>query len=89
MSLSSFRLKTKQHGEPCFALQVQPAIDGAYAVKIFLDHHPDRCFSIGSLACQCGISEAQLKEAFLKVFNEPLDQYWEKAQWRALGDLNL
>jgi hypothetical protein len=85
MSFSSSTVKTRQNAEPCFALPPQPVIDSAYAVKIFLDHHPGRSFSNSSLACQCGISEAQLKEAFLQVFHEPLDQYREKAQWRALG----
>jgi AraC-like DNA-binding protein len=84
MSLSSSTLKRRQNAEPCLTLQPQPAIDAAYAVKIFLDHHPARSFSIASLACQCDVSQEQLKEAFLQVFHEPLDQYWEKAQWRAL-----
>jgi hypothetical protein len=73
-----------RNAEACSTLQSQGAIDGAYAVKIFLDHHTDCPFSIASLARQCDVAQEQLKETFLLVFRESLDQYWEKAQWRAL-----
>jgi len=56
----------------------QSDIDSAYAVKVFLDHHPATCVSISVLAGQCGLSESQLKKAFLYQFNIRLEEYRTK-----------
>jgi hypothetical protein len=58
----------------------QSDIDSAYAVKVFLDHHPARSVSIPALAGECGLPESQLKKAFLYQFNIRLEEYWTKLQ---------
>jgi len=58
----------------------QSDIDSAYAVKVFLDHHPATRVSIPALAGQCGLAESQLKKAFLYQFNIRLEEYWTKLQ---------
>jgi hypothetical protein len=58
----------------------QSDIDSAYAVKVFLDHHPARFVSIPALAGQCGLAESRLKKAFLYQFNIRLEDYWARRQ---------
>jgi hypothetical protein len=60
------------------SIPTQSDIDSAYAVKVFLDHHPATCVSISALAGQCGLAESQLKKAFLYQFNIRLEEYWAK-----------
>ncbi len=60
----------------------QKDIDCAYAVKVFLDYHPNRSIPIDTLASECAISEQRLKSAFLKQFSIQLDEYWVKMQRR-------
>jgi AraC-like DNA-binding protein len=67
------------HGSPD-SIPSQSDIDSAFAVKVFLDHHPARRVSIPALAAQCGIPESQLKKAFLYQFNIRLEEYWTKLQ---------
>lgn len=55
-------------------------IDAAYAVKVFLDHHPGKARSISILARLCGLSEQRLQASFSSVFNESLEQYWKRVQ---------
>jgi hypothetical protein len=56
----------------------QQDIDGAYAVKVFLDYHPERALSFDILTRQTGITEERLKAAFLYQFKESLKSYLEK-----------
>jgi hypothetical protein len=57
----------------------QAEIDAAYAVRIFLEHHPGRTVSLPTLIWQSGISEQRLKAAFRHQFKERLEEYyWEK-----------
>ena len=56
----------------------QAEIDAAYAVRIFLQHHPGRSHSLRSLIRESGISEHRLKAAFQFQFHERLEEYWEK-----------
>lgn len=58
----------------------QSDIDGAYAVRIFLQHHPCRYLSIAKLAEFAGVKEERLKETFLEQFGESLEEYWERQQ---------
>jgi AraC-like DNA-binding protein len=58
----------------------QSDIDSAYAVKVFLDHHPATSVSIPALAGQCGLPESQLKKAFLYQFNIRLEDYLTQLQ---------
>jgi AraC-like DNA-binding protein len=53
----------------------QADIDCAYAVKIFLDHHPHRQLSLSALARHAGISESRLKETFQLTFHISLETY--------------
>ena len=53
----------------------QKDIDGAYAVKIYLDHHPYRQVSIPLLVEHTGLPEGRLKEAFLYQFQVSLENY--------------
>lgn len=63
---------------------LQSEIDAAYSVKVFLDHHPGRHRSIKILAHQSGLSEQRLRAAFEWAFDEQLDLYWAKMQWKEL-----
>jgi hypothetical protein len=56
----------------------QEEIDAAYAVRIFLQHHPARSMSLSTVIWQSGVSEPQLKAAFQYQFQEPLEDYWER-----------
>jgi AraC-like DNA-binding protein len=58
----------------------QSDIDSAYAVKVFLDHHPATSVSIPALAGQCGLPESQLKKAFLYQFHIRLEDYLMQLQ---------
>jgi AraC-like DNA-binding protein len=58
----------------------QSDIDSAYAVKVFLDHHPATSISIPALAGQCGLPENQLKKAFFYQFHIRLEDYLTKLQ---------
>ena len=58
----------------------QSDIDSAYAVKVFLDHHPGTSVSIPALAGQCGLPESQLKKAFLYQFHTRLEDYLKQLQ---------
>lgn len=58
----------------------QSDIDSAYAVKVFLDHHPATSMSIPALAGQCGLPESQLKNAFLYQFHIRLEDYLTQLQ---------
>jgi AraC-like DNA-binding protein len=82
--LHSIDYKSALHPAPSHGLQdsipSQSDIDSAYAVKVFLDHHPARCVSIPALAGQCGLSESQLKKAFLYQFDIRLEEYLTKLQ---------
>ena len=84
MRLHSIGYKSALHPAPSQGLQdsvpSQSDIDSAYAVKVFLDHHPARCVSIPALAGECGLPESQLKKAFLYQFNIRLEEYWTKLQ---------
>jgi hypothetical protein len=64
---------------------LQSDIDAAYAIRIFLQHNPARRISLSSLIWQCGVPEQRLKAAFEYQFQERLEDYWEKMQWRAMG----
>jgi AraC-like DNA-binding protein len=61
---------------------LQSDIDAAYAMRIYLEHHPGRKLSLSTLIWQCGISEQRLKAAFGYQFQEGLEDYREKMQWR-------
>jgi hypothetical protein len=82
--LHSIGYKSALHPAPSQGLQdsipSQSDIDSAYAVKVYLDHHPVRCVSIPALAGQCGLPESRLKKAFLYQFNIRLEEYWTKSQ---------
>ena len=84
MRLHSIGCEPSSNAAPSHGLQdnipSQSDIDSAYAVKVFLDHHPVRCVSIPALAGQCGLPESQLKKAFLYQFNIRLEEYWTKLQ---------
>jgi len=56
----------------------QKDIDGAYAVKIYLDNHPFRQISISLLVEYTGLSEGRLREAFLYQFQISLDHYAQR-----------
>ena len=56
----------------------QSEIDAAYAVRIFLQHHPGRRLSLSSLIWQSGVPEQRLKAAFWFQFHERLEEYWER-----------
>jgi hypothetical protein len=62
----------------------QSDIDAAYAMRIFLQHNPARTISLSSLIWQCGIPEQRLRAAFEYQFQERLEDYWEKMQWRTV-----
>jgi hypothetical protein len=64
---------------------LQSDLDAAYAMRIFLSHHPGRMLSLPTLIWQCGIPEHRLKAAFEYQFREKLEDYWEKMQWRPLS----
>jgi AraC-like DNA-binding protein len=80
--LHSIGCKPSSNPAPSYGLQdnipSQSDIDSAYAVKVFLDHHPARSVSIPALAGQCGLPESQLKKAFLYQFNIRLEEYRTK-----------
>jgi AraC-like DNA-binding protein len=82
--LHSIGYKPSLNPAPSHGLQdsipSQSDIDSAYAVKVFLDHHPERSVSIPALAGQCGLPENQLKKAFLYQFNIRLEEYWTELQ---------
>jgi hypothetical protein len=59
-------------------IPTQKDIDGAYAVKIYLDNHPFRQISIALLVEHTGLSEGRLKEAFLYQFRIPLEHYAQR-----------
>jgi hypothetical protein len=63
----------------------QADIDAAYAMRIYLAYHPGRTLSLSSLIWQCGVPEQRLKAAFEYQFQERLEDYWEKVQWRRMG----
>jgi hypothetical protein len=73
-------VKAKCPHDPSDAIPSQSDIDAAYAVKVFLDHHPARFVSVPSLARQCGMPESKLKKAFLYAFSVGLDEYRAKLQ---------
>jgi AraC-like DNA-binding protein len=52
----------------------QSELDSAYAVKLFLDHHPGR-LSLAALAAAVGLSDAQLVRVFAALFQEDLEEY--------------
>ena len=54
-------------------------IDGAYAVKVFLDFHSEWALFIDILTRQTVIPDERLKAAFLYQFKESLAGYREKA----------
>lgn len=56
----------------------QAEIDAAYAVRIFLQHHPGRTISLSVLIRQSGVAETRLKAAFQYQFKERLEEYWER-----------
>jgi hypothetical protein len=56
----------------------QSEIDAAYAVRIFLQHHPGQNLSLSSLIWEAGVPEQQLKAAFWFQFHERLEEYWER-----------
>jgi hypothetical protein len=56
----------------------QTEIDAAYAVRIFLQHHPGRKMALPTLIWQSGVSEQRLKAAFQYQFKERLEEYWER-----------
>jgi hypothetical protein len=82
--LHSIGYNSALHPAPSQGLQdsipSQSDIDSAYAVKVFLDHHPASCVSIPALAGECGLPESRLKKAFLYQFNIRLEEYWTKLQ---------
>jgi len=58
----------------------QAEIDAAYAVRIFLRHHPGRTPGLSTLIWESGVSEQRLKAAFQFQFQEGLEEYWEKTR---------
>jgi|GEM_PF-1919207 hypothetical protein len=60
----------------------QAELDAAYAVRIFLQHHPGRSVALPALIWQSGISEPRLKAAFQYQFQERLEEYWERMRLR-------
>lgn len=56
----------------------QAEIDAAYAVRIFLQHHPGQGISLPSLIWQSGVPEQRLKVAFFYQFRERLEEFWER-----------
>jgi hypothetical protein len=56
----------------------QQDIDGAYAVKIYLDYHPYRQISIPLLVEHTGLPETRLKEAFYYQFQVSLEHYTQR-----------
>jgi hypothetical protein len=64
---------------------LQSDIDAAYAMRIFLEYHPGCKLSLSNLIWQCGVPEQRLKAAFEYQFQERLEDYWEKVQWRRMG----
>ena len=56
----------------------QAEIDAAYAVRIFLQHHPGKPVALPALIWQSGIPEQRLKAAFQHQFHERLEEYWER-----------
>ena len=60
----------------------QAEIDAAYAVRIFLQHHPGRTISLPALIWQSGVAEQRLKAAFQYQFKERLEEYWERMHLR-------
>ena len=84
MRLHSIGYKSAVNPAPSHGLRdsipSQSDIDSAYAVKVFLDHHPASRISIPALAGECGLTESQLKKAFLYQFNIRLEDYWTNLQ---------
>ena len=84
MRLHSIVYKSALNPAPSQGLQdsipSQSDIDSAYAVKVFLDHHPARGVSIPALAGQYGLPESRLKKAFFYQFNIRLEEYLTKLQ---------
>lgn len=60
----------------------QAEIDAAYAVWIFLQHHPGRSITLPALIWQSGVPEPRLKAAFQYQFQERLEEYWERMRLR-------
>ncbi len=60
-------------------LPSQAEIDGVYAVKLFLDHCPNRQLSTEDLAQHAGLTTTQLQFTFLHVFHISLQSYRVKA----------
>jgi AraC-like DNA-binding protein len=56
----------------------QAEIDAAYAVRIFLQHHPGRAVSLSTLIRDSGVSAQRLKAAFRHQFGEELEEYSER-----------
>ncbi len=65
-----------QQGVAARYFPAQSDIDAAYAIRIFLQHHPARSHSLSFLVDLCGVPEQRLKAAFLYQFNEPLEDYY-------------
>lgn len=63
-----------------FPTQVE--IDAAYAVRIFLQHHPGSRVALPALIWQSGVAEQRLKAAFQYQFHEGLEEYWERMRTR-------
>lgn len=68
----------ENHGFTYDSFPSQAEIDAAYAVRIFLKHHPGHVLSLHSLIRESGIAEQRLKAAFQYQFHERLEEYWEK-----------
>ena len=60
----------------------QAEIDAAYAVRIFLLHHPSSQVTLSSLIWQSGVPEPRLKVAFHYQFQERLEEYWDRMRCR-------
>lgn len=60
----------------------QAEIDAAYAVRVFLQHHPGKPLALPALIWQSGVSEQRLKAAFQHQFHERLEEYWERTRLR-------
>jgi hypothetical protein len=54
----------------------QSDLDAAYAIRIFLQHHPSGNQSLSFLVDLCGVPEQRLKAAFLYQFNEHLEDFY-------------
>ncbi|HEV2480752.1 MAG TPA: hypothetical protein VGS79_13845 [Puia sp.] len=63
-------------------LPTQAEIDAAYAVRIFLQHHPGIPMTLPALIWQSGVAEPRLKAAFQHQFQERLEEYWERMRVR-------